>query len=1326
MRSRLLFVAARTLCAATAIFAFGACAATKPPSDPLVALRELGAAATDGERVGRWLLGELVVPGGDAARAVAARKRLDGLDDAAKKGLYAALARAFDDEAHGRFRDAAKAHLDALAAAQGSPEPDAPLVAWYASNRLLGLRASVADLWAKSAPVVVRLLDDPGNIGFRARGELVEWWVLDGGHGATPGAGTAAGTANEQGGLEGGAARFGCVKNVRMAGPFGHASAADQRVNYDAERAGPWPAVFPRDPLRLESPRIRKVERVGCSLRAEGGTPGIYYLETFVDLPGTKEVIVAVQGAVAIFVDDTEVLTRDTRQWGIWPRFAAHVRLEGGRHRVLARVAGPETSIRLQTERGLPLGLDGSSNPAPPYALVPPEVLQDPNVLDPFLVAVGVTPQLRTPRPRLPRDTDDSIARMLAAYLAHVEGQDDLSAVLLDPLVKDEERATGPALAMKAVFLEKDPVFPPSDAVDLMKAVRARAVAKDGELWGPRFWLALNEADKAGPSEALPRIVELADHFLQVPDIVRGLAGIYARLEWKVEHRRTVRLAAERFPDDVEALVELLRIKDEEGEAVEAEALVARIRALDPDSEVDFARAISRRDYQGAIRELERLGAARKDRRDVARRVAEVLTRAGRSKESLEQLEAAVQKKPLDGEARLALADARFARGDRGALERAVVDAIHHGAEPGALRDAGELVDGVTELSPYRIDGRRVIAQFEAQKPEMTGTAARVLDYSAIWIHADGSARMLEHEILAIKEREGIKEQAEQRPRGMVLKIRTIKRDGRVLEPEVVAGKETVTMPHLEVGDYIETETISTLHGDGHGGQRFEGPRWFFREEKIPYWRSEFITVSPKNRPLDIETGGAVPKPVVTESGALVIRRWRVDHSPALPEEPASAPIQEFLPNIRIGWGINLKDTVARMIDAASDDTPRDPRLVALAATIGRGETLAILNGKTVSPDNTPSKGVGSDATPLKSEKPVAPSGNEPSIEDRARRIYRWVLANIEPGRETDGRRIVMGKSGVRTDAFLYLCRLNGIGAQVGLIRDRLAAPPTGPMSEVETFRALAVRLTTEHGPRWMVVRDKFAPYGYMPSSFRGQPAIVLTPGTPHEVTPTTGSEDSVTHEGTVELSADGSARLDIEQRYEGKLAILLRTGLEQLPEARFKETIEARLVPQFLPGARVLSATVANLAQIDEPLVLHMKLEMSSFARPRAGDLVIPLLFPLHLGSLTALPSRETPLYISEGIATKMSLRLRIKLPPGARVTTPLDVTTAEDDGRSARINDRIDGGDLLLDRTVDLPAGRIQPAGYGNFQAFARRVDAVLHRDVSVTLGGALNPSH
>src|SRR5262249_9212011 len=156
-------------------------------------------------------------------------------------------------------------------------------------------------------------------------------------------------------------------------------------------------------------------------------------------------------------------------------------------------------------------------------------------------------------------------------------------------------------------------------------------------------------------------------------------------------------------------------------------------------------------------------------------------------------------------------------------------EAIQSGAETNELRDAIELVDGVTELSPYRQDSKKVIADYEASGQKMPGTAARVLDYSAMWIHGDGSARMLEHEIICVQTRESIQEHAEQQvPRGLVLKPRTIKRDGRTLEPEFVEGKPTVTMPHLEIGDYIETESIYTIRSDGQGGRSFLGPRWFF------------------------------------------------------------------------------------------------------------------------------------------------------------------------------------------------------------------------------------------------------------------------------------------------------------------------------------------------------------------------------------------------------------------------------------------------------------------------------------------------------------------
>ncbi|WP_437607076.1 hypothetical protein WMF20_40280 [Sorangium sp. So ce834] len=1324
--------------AATLALALGACSAATAPRapDPIASLRDAGARSTDGEVVGRWLLGELLVPGGTPAGVAAARKRLDGIG---AKSMLASLGRAIDDEAHGRNARAAAAYLEALDAARVSAHPDAPLVGWFAANHLLGLRSSVVGLWKKSREVVLRAIDRPGNLGWRARGELVEWWSIEG----LPEEAAAAARSDGAGGpgaapaaplIDVAARRYGCIESARFAGPFGHLAESDHRVRYEAERAGPWPPVFPRDPRRADPPRVLGAERRGCQLsavapdaRGQGRARGIFYVETFVDLPAEREMIIAVQGAFAILVDDVEVLTRDMKQWGIWPRFGARLRLGPGRHRILARVGSGETSIRLLAPDGTPLGVATSADPTPPYSLFPPEVLPDPNPIEPFLDALGVPPQpapkvaralgLRgAPRPE--RDVNDPISRYLAATIAHLEGQDDVSAVLIEPLVADPARATGPALAAQAVFLEKDPIFPPSDGRDLVKDVRARAAAKDPELWYPRFWLALEEADKVGLSEVTRTVEALADRFREVPDLLKTLAAMYSRLGWRVEQVRTVKEAAARFPDDVEVLGALLRIHDADGHVAQADELAARIRGLDPDAEIELERAIDRRDYAAAIQELQRLGAVRRDRKDIALRIADLLTRAGKRAESFEQLERALARSPDDADARLALADARFARGERDALQKALIEAIRTGSDTSSLRDAIELLDGTTELSPYRLDGRRVIAEHEASGEVMPGTAARVLDYAALWIHEDGSARMLQHEIIRIQSREAIQEHAEQRvPDGLVLKLRTVKRDGSIHEPEFIQDKPTVTMPHLEVGDYIEVENLFVLRGDGQGGLTFQGPRWFFREEKVPYWRSEFIIVSPKSRPLDVEVSGPVPAPEIVESGALVTRRYRVDKSPALPEEPASAPMAEFLPNVRVGWGITVADTIARMVDAAADETPRDPRLVRIARSIARTPIAPGASGAAA----------GGGAAGKAAARGGAAGGEAgaaaPSKDEQARRIYRWVLANVEAGRENDGRRVVIGKSGNRTEAFLYLCRLVGIDAGYGVVSDRLAPPPRGPMSEAETWSALAVRVDTGEKPgasaaRWMFVRDKFAPYGYLPSSLRGQPAIVLRPGAPREVTPSSGAHDGVVTEGVAEVARDGSASLSIEQRYEGKLAIALRSALESLPDAQLRDAVESRLLPQMVPGARLQEIQVKELTEIDRPLTLKMKISAASFARAQGPELVLSPPFGVRVASLASLPVRETPLYLSEQIATRSEVRLRVKLPQGARVATRLAPFAADDDGRTVRVNDRLDGGALLLDRFLELPAGRVQPDAYPRFQQFARAADGALDRDIVVLL--------
>jgi hypothetical protein len=161
---------------------------------------------------------------------------------------------------------------------------------------------------------------------------------------------------------------------------------------------------------------------------------------------------------------------------------------------------------------------------------------------------------------------------------------------------------------------------------------------------------------------------------------------------------------------------------------------------------------------------------------------------------------------------------------------------------------------------------RQIILQYEkagrhARHRRASARLRRRLD------SRDGSSRMLEHEVIRVQSPEAIGKLAEQpRLEGLPLHMRVIKPGGRILEPEFVAGKPTVTLPHLEVGDYIETEHIMTLRSGDRFGTQYVGPHWFFREEDIAYARSEFVVIAPDSKPLQIGRG-KVPDPRIETAG---------------------------------------------------------------------------------------------------------------------------------------------------------------------------------------------------------------------------------------------------------------------------------------------------------------------------------------------------------------------------------------------------------------------------------------------------------------------------
>lgn len=1283
----LIVVLAATMTAGSGVVGCVPAEAPKPASH-LERARERARGSRDPERVGAWLSAELVAPGGDVSKAAEARERLAEIGPGT--GLEASFAQALDADVHGRFLQAGPAYLATLRALLSSTRPDTDLLGWFVADRLVALRHTRADLWKQARELVQQAMDDPASLGWRGRGELVEWWSAEALHEAD------ADGAEKV--LEQVAQRHGCVGEATMAGPFGRGTLAEHRVRFEAERPGPWPLQFSRDARGGQIPKTLPTSSHACAIRPKVSVrPGVFYAQTFLELDDPKDVILAIQGAYAVFVDDTMVMERDMGQWGVWPRFGVRLRLGAGRHRVVARLVQPETSIRVLDPSGRPASVRVSADQGAPYELAPPELLADPNALDPFLRELGVPArQGQPPRTRQPA-LDHPVLRYVAAYLAHVDGQDDIASVIFEPLVKKSADATPVSVAQQAVFVDNDPIYPRTVARDLARDLREQAAEGDKGLWGARLWLVLERGDKAEPADLVGELEKLVSDFPEVPTVVGQLARVYDQLGWQPERLRTLEKAAEQFSEDTDVLLALLEAYEQSGQPEAADRLAARVSAIDPTQEVALRRALARRDYDAAIAELRRLAKIRRDREMIAVRIEDLLVRAGRSKESLEALEMALANDPDDPQARLAVADARFAAGDDDALTDALVDAIQTGAEDGPLRTAIQLVEGVTDLEPFRRDGLEVVRKAEASGVELPGTAVRILDYGALWVGRDGTARMLEHEIIRVQSREGIARHVEQSPRGMILRLRTIKADGTILEPEIVSGKPTVTMPKLEVGDYIETEHILTLRGASGDGRRYRSPRWFFREENTSYLESEFVIISPSGQTLDVETTGDVPEPTVDQRPGLTVHRWRVEGSVALPEEPLSAPVTEFLPSVRAGWGIDLDEQLRRVVELSLDDTPRDPRMVRIAQTIVAGKL---------------DKGTKQRLT----------------VDEKAQRIYRWVLDTIQPGEETVGPRIITGKAGDPMRAFTYLARLAGLDARLGLVRDRLAPPAQGPFSKAEMFQVPAVRLALEEGSRWFMVGERFAPYGYLPSSLRGQPAVVIQPEgritsvepplPAREQTSDAGGDTGIGHVGVTTLRADGSASIQLTQTYRGRYAIQLRTVFNKVPASRRNDVVEAQLLGLSIPGGRLDELDVPNLDALDEPVKLAMTVDAPNFARVAEGELVLEVPFLGSIAKLVRLPERETPLYISERLATRAEVELRITLPEGASPVELGEPGTIDEPRLTIVAHDAMEEGKLIIRRSVAVPAGRVQPEDYAAFKAKVLEGDEMLNRKVRIKL--------
>jgi tetratricopeptide (TPR) repeat protein len=1150
------------------------------------------------------------------------------------------------NDGHGHPQKALDAYLRALQASPASSDPIAPHLAELTIHAIGGLSGSVAGYEDKVRPVFERLLAD-GRVAAPARNGIGTMLIQ------------LAYKRGDRDAAQQVAAAVGCVTSFRTAGPFG----PRDLLGFDSDRS-----VVPGKPLadaydlgpNRGLQKTRELGAHGCSVNLGGGplaAGGTSYAQSYVSIaqPGDYVMRFESPNSSEIFVDGRSIARVDRRTRLEPDVLFLPLSLGKGRHEFTIKIGtrhpNPALSLSLNKER--------------------------PN--DAGAIALPFSPQSR-----------DGFAVYVRAAAAAAR-DDVLGARQVMTDIDGRHRTSALLLTLRASLLLSDPLQPNDAREDDARRLLLVALARDPELWSAQVQLASMTARNGREKEAIAALRKAYEHWPEVPSIGIVLAGLLRGQSWNAEADSVVARVRTLVPDacgPLAAELDGLRARQREEQAAKVAEAVSR---CDAQANARYSLFLRQRRWDDAKRELARLSALEPPQNRYPWLLAglELAKNRGDDAEIDAYIAALRAQYPRSSTGATEQIDRLAGRGDEAGARAALASAVQ--SEPESMAELyrlDEVIGGKDVMGPYRVDGAAKIKAFAESGRAYDGPQLLVFDYMALRILPDGSSIELIHTIERAQSDEAINSLAEvQVPEGaQVLTLRTIKPDGTRLEPDAIEGKDTISLPTVAAGDYVEFEDLRYQPASEGFPGGYSGDRFYFKSFEIPFDHSQMVVIAPKSMGLEVDPRGAAPAPIERADGDLRVLDFHVDQSTALKVEPSAVSAREYLPSIRIGVRATWPAFVDSIRDVLSDRDLYDPELAALVQQI-----------------------VG-EADPA-------------DYALRARRVYSWVLEHIDNNDDLFSQAAVMlrSRSGNRARVLHYMLGLAGIPSRLALVRSAGADNTPSNMADGDTFEHLLVTYDDGKQPVWLFTVERDAPFGYVPALLRGQPALLLAPGAPRTIVP-----DAAPHQDLrqlaldITLGKDGSAHVEAVETLRGTGAVSWRGQLQSIPAPELGQRFEEEYLARLLPGARLDKLHISGREQQAETLQLQYTFDLSVLGR-RTGDAwALPSMLASHLSQNYAqLDQRTTALLVP--MPLDVEITLRVHLPKGTtRPNTPGPVhLEAAIDGRPRfDMSTKLDGDTLVIERRLDVPLMRVPPNAYPAFATFCRQVDQAEAKELAIKL--------
>lgn len=1205
---------------------------TTTTPNPLDDLRARAAAAPrDGALWTQLARAELLEDGGDASQARAALDRALELAPHETTHYLSAL----EHEMHGRPDAALDAFVAAADAARTSQDEFAAIVAEISLDGIRQLHGVTRRYDEVVNPLLRRILEEPGSLGYVA----VE---------AAAGLLRSSGRRRAQEDVADEAtAAMACLTEWRAAGPFGPWAMLGFDTPPVAEGEGSLEARYDLGGEAGEQDTWEPNHhdcRIEVSAPEHRG-PGTTVLEAFVEVAdaGTHLLVVDSGASLRVRIDGEEVGRVDRRDALHASYTYVPLELSAGRHEL-------ELSLTTRANSyGLGVSLDRAGRLGEGY--------------DPLR---GVAIPAGTERLHHLLRTKALLGRghPLAAREAFRPVENARSAALL--------------LALNDL-LDHVPFQPENQVSDRQRQVFQQI----GEL-APGAVLAqlAKIASERGEQERYEALRAVAERFPDLSYVQMFLASTLRQRGELPEAEAILRRIVERMPGQCGPVRALQHLVRGSGRVAEANAMVETLMACDASSTERLNLHLRRRQWDEARAEITRLDAFLSDEQIRGHRLR--LAVATGDTETEQTLRAEIETESPDSrDSTLARVDRLLASGQR-AQAIALLDqaAERDPSRMSGLRDVRRDLTGRDELEPFRLDGAEMITRYEAEHAEEHAEAGQVLvlDYMVVRYFRDGSSRQLIHQIMKIQDEQSLERLGQISLGGDILTLRSIKPDGRRLEPEAIGGLDSIPMTDLEIGDYVEYEYVRSAGPTMTGG--ISNSSWAFDSYTQPFAFSQLIALLPEGMDLRVEVQGGAPAAEETRAGDLRQLTWTMRDVPARTQEPGSVPLPPFRPTLSYGnWG--WAEHFMALREGLRDKDPEDPAAGRLVARV-----LGDLR----------------DAAP----------------EAKIARLHRWVLEEIDPAGGWGGYAPAMlhARRGDRTRVLRYLLERAGLPTDLLLSRT-IGSPEPNAIAEPELYSTAVLRVRPEgQQPIFVFAELKGAAPTLLPPAVRGQEAVAL-------VTPTEGDAVMVTlpdsgpatdlHDVRVEvqLRRSGDAEVHVVESYGGALGATWRERLESVPPAELPRLMREAYVPRVLAGAEVGELEVRGTEEWGSPLVIEYTARVPGYARARGNALLLPPMLAANLaGSYAPMPSRTT----TQIVPASARRVVTVVRQAGASAGEPPVVVDAG--GLHYERRARAEGADLVVERSIRIPMGVVGAADYPAFAQIVRRITAA--ENAEIVIGG------